>query len=80
MIPSRRSILRAGFRPVGVYRNPIFPILPFLSFILPDMDLYQPGGVYYGVDTHWAEYAMILKPQDSHHDEYPLGGMPAGLS
>ena len=80
MIPHRRSILWAGFRPVGVYPNPICPILPYLSSILQDRDPYRPGGVYYGVDTRGAEYEMNLKPQYLHRAEYPLGGMPAGLS
>ena len=80
MIPDRRRILWAGFRPGGVYPNPICPILPYLFSILQDRDLYQQGGVYYGVDTRWAEYEMDLKPQDLQRAEYPLGGMPAGLS
>ena len=51
-----------------------------LSSIIQDMDPYQPGGVYYGVDICWAEYEMDLKPQDRHQAEYPLGGILDGLS
>ena len=79
-IPNRRSVLCAGFRPVEVCPNPIFPTLPCLPTILQDRDLYQSGGIYYGIDTRWAEYEMVLKPQDRHRDDYPLGNMPAGLS
>ena len=77
---SRRSILRDAFRPVGIYRKPIIPILPYQSAILQDRDLYHLGGVYYGVDTGWAVYEMILKPQGPRRDEYPLGGIPIGIS
>ena len=72
--------LRTGFRPAGVYHNPTVHIIPFLSSILQDRDLYKPGGVYYGSDTHWAECEMIPKAPVPNHDEYPLGGMAAGLS
>ena len=75
-----RSILEMGYRQVVVYRNPIFPIISYLSSILQDRDLYQPGGVSYGLDTRRAEYGMIPKRQDTHRDEYDLGGIPAGLS
>ena len=46
-------------RPVGVYHNPICPTVSHLSSILQDGNLYQPGGVSYGVDTSRPEYEMI---------------------
>ena len=68
------------FKPVGVYPNPICPILSYLSSILLDRDLYRPGGVSCGVDTRRAEHEMIPKPHDTRCDEHRLGGIPAGLS
>ena len=68
-----------GYRPVGVYRNPICPILPNLSSILKDMDLYQPVGVAYGLDTVRAEFEIRPTPHRASHAEYPLGGIPDGL-
>ena len=69
MVRNRQSIAQAGFGMVGVYRHPIFPTVPCLSSILQDMGLYKPGGVYYGADTRWAKYDMILKPQGARRDE-----------
>ena len=48
-----------GYRPVGVYHNPICPTISHLSSILRDRNLYQQGGVSYGADTSRAEYEMI---------------------
>ena len=75
-----RRILKMGYRTVGVYPNPIFPTLSYLSSILQDRDLHQQGGVSYELDNRRAEYEMPPKPQDTRRDEYPLGGIPAGLS
>ena len=43
------------------------------------MDLYQPGGVSYGLDTSRAEQVVILKAKDTRRAEYSLGGEPGGL-
>ena len=68
-----------GYRPVGVYPNPIWPTIYHIASILKDWNIYQPGGVSYGVDTSWADRAMIPKPQDTRRAEYSLGGKPEGL-
>ena len=69
-----------GYRPVGVYPNHIFSIISYLSSILQDRNLYQPGGVSYGVDVRRAAYEMIPQPNDTRRDGYPSGGIPEGLS
>ena len=75
-----RSILALGFRPVGVYRNPIFPTLPYLYDILQDRELYQLGGVNYGVDTGREGYENDPEttgppPQVSTHWPNPPDGL-----
>ena len=56
LLRNMRSILASRCRPVGVYRNRIFPTLPYLYDILQDRELYQLGGINYGVDTGGGGY------------------------
>ena len=62
MIPTIRSNLYMGFRPVGVYPNPISPTISHISSIIKYTNLYQPGGVSYASDTIQVEYEMIYLP------------------
>ena len=65
-----------GYLPVAMYRNPISPTISHKSAIMQDRDLYQPGGVSYGVATGRAEYEATLKPQATTALIAPWGGYP----
>ena len=68
-----------GYRPVGVYPNPIRTTISHLASILKARNIYQPGGVSYCFDTSRAGREMIPKPLDTRRAEYSLGGEPDGL-